>query len=68
MKRTDSSPDRVPTNPASAQSPAWEKRTGDKDASADSTKTVVVVAVVVVVVVVVVERPEVLGNELSCSW
>ena len=65
MKRTDSSPDRVPTNPASAQSPAWEKRTGDKDASADSTKTVVVVAVVVVVVV---ERPEVLGNELSCSW
>ena len=68
MKRTDSSPDRVPTNPASAQSPAWEKRTGHKDASADSTKTVVVVAVVVVVVVVVVERPEVLGNELSCSW
>ena len=67
MKRTDSSPDRVPTNPASAQSPAWEKRTGDKDASADSTKTVVVVAVVVVVVVIV-ERPEVLGNELSCSW
>ena len=67
MKRTDSSPDRVPTNPASAQSPVWEKRTGDKDASAISTKTVVVVAVVVVVFVVV-ERPEVLGNELSCSW
>ena len=66
MKRTDSSPDRVPTNPASAQSPAREKRRGDKDASAAFTKTVVVVLVVVVVVVV--ERPEVLGNELSCSW